>query len=73
VNRDGIRFRPLALVGAGIVIALLYFGRAVFIPLSLAVLLSFLLAIPCTFLERHGFKRPGAVALLAVLSFAITG
>jgi len=70
-DRDLIRFRPLALVGAGIIIALLFFAREVFVPLSLAVLLSFLLANPCTFLERHGFKRPVAVLLLVVLSFAI--
>src|SRR5580765_47088 len=48
-DRDVIGFRPMALFGAGIVIAMLFFAREVFIPLSLGILLSFLLAIPCTF------------------------
>src|SRR5579859_4194961 len=67
-DRDVIRFRPPALFGAGIIIAILFFAREVFIPLSLAILLSFLLEIPCTFLERRGFKRGVAVSLLVVLS-----
>ncbi len=70
-DRDVIRFRPMAILGAGVIIALLFFAREVFIPLSLAILLSFLLATPCTFLERHGFKRPLAVMLLVGLCFAI--
>src|SRR5947207_1060409 len=70
-DRDLIRFRPWALLAAGVIIAMLFFAREVFIPLSLAVLLSFLLGIPCTFLERHGFKRLLAVLLLVGLSFAI--
>jgi len=61
----------MALFGAAIVIAILFFAREVFIPLSLAILLSFLLAIPCTFLEHHGFKRPLAVLLLVGLCIAI--
>jgi predicted PurR-regulated permease PerM len=69
-DRDVVRFRPMALFGAGIVIAMLFFAREVFIPLSLAILLSFLLAIPCTFLEHHGFKRPLAVLLLVGLCLA---
>src|SRR5579859_3238203 len=61
----------MALFGAAIVIAILFFAREVFIPLSLAILFSFLLAIPCTFLEHHGFKRPLAVVLLVGLCIAI--
>src|SRR5678809_695724 len=33
-DRDVVRFRPMALFGAGIVIAMLFFAREVFIPLS---------------------------------------
>ncbi len=70
LNADSVKFRPLTVVATGTIIALLFFARDVFIPLSLAVLLSFLLAIPCSFLERRGFKRTPAVICVVALTFA---
>jgi predicted PurR-regulated permease PerM len=60
--------RATTVVALGTVIALLFFARDVFIPLSLSLLLSFLLAIPCSFLERHGFKRTPAVIFVVLLT-----
>lgn len=54
---------------------LLYFGRSLFIPLSFAILISFILYPICNWLERHGFSRPAAIAvgigLLSLLVIAI--
>ncbi|HEX3987978.1 MAG TPA: AI-2E family transporter, partial [Verrucomicrobiae bacterium] len=60
-------------MAAGTLIALLFFARDVFIPVSLAVLFSFLLAIPCSFLERHGFKRTPAVVVVVTLACSLVG
>lgn len=59
----------LTVVGA-IVVAALYFGRGVFVPLALAILLSFALAPLALLLRRWRFGRIGSVlvaVLLAVL------
>jgi len=71
IDPDSLRFRPMSVMAIGAIIAILFFARDVFIPLSLAVLLSFLLAIPCSFLERHGFKRTPAVVSVVGLTFAL--
>jgi predicted PurR-regulated permease PerM len=71
LDPDIVKFRPMTVVATGTIIALLFFARDVFIPLSLAVLLSFLLAIPCSFLERHGFKRAPAVVVVVALTFSV--
>lgn len=64
---------PTTLVVAAVVVAFLYFAREVFIPLSLAVLLSFLLAMPCEFLERHGWRRSFAVLSVVTIFLALIG
>lgn len=53
---------------AALVLAALYFGREVFVPLALAGLLAFLLAPACTRLERWGIKRVPAALLVILLS-----
>ena len=63
----------MTVVATGTIIALLFFAREGFVPLSLAILSSFLLAIPCSFLERHGFSRTPAVLLVVALSFSLIG
>ena len=68
---ENIKFEPMTIVAAGTVIAVLFFARDVFIPISLAVLFSFLLAIPCSFLERHGFKRTPAVVVVVTLACSL--
>ncbi|HEY3853957.1 MAG TPA: AI-2E family transporter [Verrucomicrobiae bacterium] len=70
-NFENIKLRPMTLVSAGTLIALLFFAREVFIPISLAVLFSFLLAIPCSFLERHHFKRTPAVVVVVTLACSL--
>jgi predicted PurR-regulated permease PerM len=58
------------LIGA-IVIAGLYFGREVLLPLALAILLSFVLTPPLLLLRRIKLPRVVAVSILVGASFAI--
>jgi predicted PurR-regulated permease PerM len=58
------------LIGA-IVIAGLYFGREILLPLALAVLLSFVLTPPLLLLRRIKLPRAVAVALVVSAAFAI--
>lgn len=63
-----------------VVLALLYFGKTIFIPLSFALLLSFLLYPICQWLETHRFSKGWAIAvslsfvffLISVLLFLFT-
>jgi predicted PurR-regulated permease PerM len=63
-------------VVAAAVIAALYLGRAIAIPIAIAVLISFSLGPPVGWLRRHRFGRLPAIlavvlpALLAILAFA---
>src|SRR5690606_19485311 len=61
---------PVALAVTGLVIAALYFGRELFVPLALAILLSFILT-PLVVLLRK-FRVPRAAAVLLVVAFAFT-
>ena len=60
----------IALVGFIIVVAL-YFGQAVFVPLALAVILSFVLAPPVRVLRRLGLPNSPSVILVVMLTFAL--
>ena len=60
-GNDYAKISSNALFGAALVIAGLYFAREVLIPLSVAILLSFLLAMPCAWLESHHIPRALAV------------
>jgi predicted PurR-regulated permease PerM len=51
---------------------ILYFGRSVFIPLSYALLISFVLYPACAWMERRGFRRLTAI-LIAVTLMILTG
>ena len=66
-GNDYAKISSNALFGVALVIAGLYFAREVLIPLSVAVLLSFLLAMPCAWLERHHIPR-GLAVVTTVLS-----
>jgi predicted PurR-regulated permease PerM len=70
---DRLNFlRPFVLLSSlGIVLALLYFGRAVLIPLALSVLLTFLLAPVVTALQRRGLPRIPAVVFVVACAFVI--
>ena len=59
--------RPRALA-----IATLYFGRQIFIPLALALVLSFLLTPLVGLLERARLGRVPAVLVVLIFCFALT-
>ncbi len=63
----------LTLASLAGVVAVLYLAKGVLIPLTLAVLLSFLLAPVCGWLERRKLARIPAVLLTAILAFALLG
>ena len=63
--------RLLTLVGIVVVIAGLYFGRQVLIPLALAVVLAFLLTPIVGLVERCRLGRVPSVLVVLVLSFAL--
>jgi predicted PurR-regulated permease PerM len=70
-GNDYAKISSNALIGAALVVAGLFFAREVLIPLSVAILLSFLLAMPCAWLERHHFPRPVAVVSVVLLALAL--
>lgn len=63
----------LTLIAIVIVIAALYFGRAIFIPIALAVVLTFLLTPFVTWLERCRLGRIPSVFFVLALSFLLIG
>lgn len=63
--------RLLAVPGFMLVVAALYWGRAILIPLTLATLLAFLLSPVVTGLRRWGFGR--GVAVLLVVTLLVAG
>ena len=66
--------RPFVLLSClGIVLCLLYFAKAVLVPLALAVLLTFLLAPLVTLLQRRGLPRFAAVLLVVVDAGVVFG
>ncbi len=58
--------------GSVLVIAVLYWGQAVFVPFALAILLTFVLAPPATVLERWVGRVP-AVIVVVTLVFTVLG
>jgi len=58
----------LAVLG---VIATMYFAKAVFLPLALAILLTFLLAPAVRLLRSWGLPKPPAVVLVVAVAFAV--
>ena len=57
-------------VVAAIVIGALYVGREIFIPIALAILLSFALSPLVRLLQRARLPRPAAVVLVVLFAFA---
>src|SRR4051812_687688 len=59
-----------------VVVGLLYWAQVVFIPMALAVFLTFMLGPPMLALQRRGLGRIPSVAVVvgaAVLAFALVG
>jgi|SRR5665213_1707853 len=54
-----------------IVLVILYFGRALFIPISFALLIALILYPFCTWLEKHHWPRSLAIGLLLTLVIAL--
>jgi predicted PurR-regulated permease PerM len=70
---DG-RFRPLLLAGLlAFALFCLAIANEIFIPVALAMLLTFLLAPVVRLLERRHIPHPAAVALTVVLTFSLLG
>lgn len=63
----------LTLASISVVIAALYLAKGLLVPLTLAVLLSFLLSPVCDWLERRGLGRIPAVLVTAILGFTVLG
>ena len=61
---------PAAVIAA-LIIGGLYLGREIFVPIALAILLSFVLAPPVDFLERWRLPRAAAVPVVVVLAFLV--
>src|SRR5262245_32420194 len=57
----------------GLVVAALYLGQRIFVPLALAVLLTLVLGPVVIWLERRGLRRFPAVLSAAVLAFLLIG
>jgi predicted PurR-regulated permease PerM len=74
--REKLKVPGNSLLPAVLVMATLYFGREVFVPLALAALLSFLLVPVSALLERWGIRRTAAslfVVLLSLVAVASLG
>src|SRR6478735_128464 len=56
---------------AVIIVAMLYFGREIFVPISLAILLSFVLAPLVGILQRSRVPRGLAVVSVVILAFSL--
>jgi predicted PurR-regulated permease PerM len=61
------------LASIAVVIAALYLAKGVLVPLTLAVLLSFLLSPVCDWLERRRLGRIPAVLITAFVGFVVLG
>lgn len=60
-----------AAVLASLIIAALYFGREVFLPMALAILLSFVLAPLARLLEDWHFPRAASVVSVVLIAFLV--
>ncbi|MGZ6670449.1 MAG: AI-2E family transporter, partial [Solirubrobacteraceae bacterium] len=61
------------LASIAVVVAALYLAKGVLVPMTLAVLLSFLLSPVCDWLERHRLGRVPAVVVTALVGFTVLG
>lgn len=71
-KRSGPTVLSVLYAGA-VVVAALYFGHELFVPLVLASLLAFVLAPGCKLLQRLHFSRVVAVLVVVVVTFCAIG
>ena len=69
VEAKGPDVTAATLAAAGVVVAALYFGRDVLVPFVVAVLLSFVLAVPVRLLQRLGLGKSFPVAIVVLCAF----
>src|SRR3984893_11306050 len=70
IHPSGIPPTSLGTLAVGVVVvAALYFGREVFVPMALAILLGFALGPPVLVLRRCHFGRVPSVIVVVVLAF----
>jgi predicted PurR-regulated permease PerM len=70
--RERLKRTDTSLLTATLILAALYFARAVFVPLALAGLLAFLLRPAASWLERRGARRTPAGLLVIFIALAGT-
>ena len=63
----------LSVATIALLVTILALSHAVFVPVALAVMLSFILTPGVRALERHGLPRLGAVVIVVVLTLGIVG
>ncbi len=64
--------KPTLIIAAGVTIAMLYFGRQIFIPIALALVMSFLLTPLVGSLQKAHLGRVPSVLIVIVFCFALT-
>jgi predicted PurR-regulated permease PerM/methylmalonyl-CoA mutase cobalamin-binding subunit len=70
---DQFRKSAWMLASIAVVVAALYLAKGILVPLTLAMLLSFLLSPVCDWLERRRLGRIPAVLFTAFLGFSVLG
>jgi predicted PurR-regulated permease PerM len=71
IPASGVSFNASSVFIALAIVSVLYFGREIFVPLALAVLLSFALAPLVQFLRRFHVPRLGAVTIVVLVAFLV--
>ena len=73
MNESSGNLKPwVTFAGAVLMIVVLYWAQAVFVPIALAALLSFVLSPPVSWLERWLGRVP-AVLMVVTLVFVVLG
>jgi predicted PurR-regulated permease PerM len=74
VAAKSLKSSPLVVFGTLVlIVAAMYWARAILMPVALAMLLAFLLSPVDRALQRIGLGRAVSVALVAVLAFSLIG
>ncbi len=68
--RENLKRPDSALLTGILIVVVLYFAREAFVPLALAALIAFVLALAANWLERCGMRRTPAALLVIILSLA---
>jgi predicted PurR-regulated permease PerM len=71
VKKDGFGISATNLLMAAVIVAGLYFGRQVLLPIALAVLKSFVLAPLVRLLQRLHCPRVPAIILVVLIAFGV--